>query len=65
MLTRLCIFDTALGDEEITYAEVKPAWLAHWLDLSLLQRGAAGEVGRGCGMWKAEEGGKCTRYIRW
>ncbi len=37
-LTRLCIFDTALDDEEFTYAEIPQAWAARWLDLSLLQR---------------------------
>ena len=37
-LTRLSIFDTALSDEELTYAEISPAWVARWLDLSLLQR---------------------------
>ena len=37
-LTRLCIFDTALNNELLAYAEIQPAWLARWLDLSLLHR---------------------------
>jgi hypothetical protein len=41
-LTRLCIFETALDDEEFQYAEVKPEWVRRWLDLSLMQREAGG-----------------------
>jgi tetratricopeptide (TPR) repeat protein len=41
-LTRLCIFETLLDDEEFTHAEIKPSWLTRWLDLSLLQREAGG-----------------------
>ena len=40
-LTRLCIFETMLDDELLAYAEIKPAWLTHWLDLSLLHARAA------------------------
>jgi hypothetical protein len=39
-LARLCIFETALDDEVLAYAEIKPAWVTRWLDLSLLQREA-------------------------
>jgi tetratricopeptide (TPR) repeat protein len=42
-LTRLCIFDTGLGDEEFTYAEIRPTWVTRWLDLSLLQREGGGQ----------------------
>ncbi|MBM3123128.1 MAG: tetratricopeptide repeat protein, partial [Chloroflexi bacterium] len=41
-LTRLCIFDTALDDELLAYAEIQPAWVSRWLDLSLLQREGGG-----------------------
>lgn len=37
-LVRLCIFETALDDEEFTYTGVTPQALQHWQALSLLQR---------------------------
>ena len=37
-LTRLCIFETLLDDKLLAYAEIRPAWVTRWLDLSLLQR---------------------------
>lgn len=37
-LTRLSIFQTKLGEDELAYASVDEAMVRHWLDLSLLQR---------------------------
>ena len=37
-LTRLSIFQTRLGEDELAYAGVDAAQTARWLDLSLLQR---------------------------
>ncbi|MAT95845.1 MAG: hypothetical protein CL608_01660 [Anaerolineaceae bacterium] len=37
-LTRLAIFQTKLGEEELNYADVDETMVRRWLDLSLLQR---------------------------
>lgn len=37
-LVRLCIFETALDDDEFSYTGVTPQALQHWQALSLLQR---------------------------
>jgi tetratricopeptide (TPR) repeat protein len=41
-LARLCIFETSLDQEAFEYAEIKPAWVRRWLDLSLVQRAGGG-----------------------
>jgi tetratricopeptide (TPR) repeat protein len=37
-LARLSVFETALDDDALAYAEVDAATVQHWLDLSLVQR---------------------------
>lgn len=43
-LTRLSIFQTRLGDEELSYAGVGEGLVQRWLDLSLLQRERGGDT---------------------